>query len=141
MLVINPQLTIERRFVRVGYVRSRGPGGQNVNKVNTRAQLRFDLKECKQLSRGVKQRLKTLAGRRLTREGIIVIESDRFREQKQNRQECLERLRKMITKALVRPKKRIPTKPTASSKKKRLADKKHRSRLKSYRGRVKNDEE
>ena len=133
MLEVQTGLTIDDRYIRIAYVRSRGPGGQNVNKVNTRAQLRFDLTGCEQIHAAAKKRLAQLAGRRLTKEGVIVIESDRYREQKRNRQVCLQRLHKLVARALARPKKRIATKPTAASKRKRLADKKHRSRIKSHR--------
>jgi len=136
MLRINDTINIDSEHIRISYVRSRGPGGQNVNKVNTQAQLCFDLKACQGLKPSVKKRLIALAGRRMTNQGTLILRSDRFREQKRNRRECLRRLRQLIEKALICPKKRRDTKPTAASKRKRLADKRRRSLTKSLRGKV-----
>ena len=133
MLPINDQITISPRFLRLKYVRSRGPGGQNVNKLSTRAQLTFNLAACPDLSDPVKARLARLAGRRLTSRGTLILESDRFRHQIRNRRECLARLRRLILQALPAPKQRRPTKPTRASKEKRLADKQRRAQLKSLR--------
>ncbi|OPZ97927.1 MAG: Peptidyl-tRNA hydrolase ArfB [Planctomycetes bacterium ADurb.Bin412] len=135
MLQINDKISIEEKLIQIKFVRSSGPGGQNVNKVNTCAQLRFDLKHCEVLAPSVKNRLKRLAGTRLTSQEVIQIESDRYREQSRNRQDCLDRLRELIQKALIRPKKRIATKPTKASRQRRLDAKKQRSRVKSLRGR------
>ena len=140
MLPINDKIIIDDELLRVSFVRSRGPGGQNVNKVNTRCQLTFDLHGCQVLNSAVKKRLASLAGRRLTDKGTLIIQSDRFRRQNRNRQQCLDRLRRLIQKALIPPKKRRPTKPTAASKRKRLEDKHRRSRLKSLRGKISLDE-
>lgn len=136
MLPINDKIIIADKHLRVSFVRSRGPGGQNVNKVNTRCQLTFDLLGCQVLDSAVKKRLALLAGRRLTDKGTLIIQSDRFRQQNRNRQQCLDRLRLLIQKALIPPKKRRPTKPTAASKRKRLEDKRRRSRQKSLRGKI-----
>ncbi len=136
MLQVNDTIRIDERYIAISYVRSRGPGGQNVNKLNTRAQLVFDLKECTDLTSAVKERLKQLAGRRMTADGRLILQSDRYRHQGRNRQECLDRLRRLIRKALQPPKRRIPTKPSRAAKEKRLADKKHRSKVKNLRGRV-----
>ena len=136
MLEINSKITIPTACIHVTFARSRGPGGQNVNKVNTQAQLAFELDACGALSTAVKKRLRVLAGRRLTAQGQLLIRSDRFREQKRNRRECLDRLRRMIQKALIAPAVRVPTKPTAASKCKRLADKRRRGLAKSQRGKV-----
>lgn len=140
MFEINDTISISEKYIRVSFVRSRGPGGQNVNKVNTQAQLAFDMDGCGELNGAVKSRLRGLAGRRLTIEGKILIRSDRFRQQSRNRQECLDRLRLMIRKALVPPTKRVATKPTAASKRRRLAEKRRRGLIKSQRGRVSLDE-
>jgi len=134
MLQINDKISIEDKLLQIKFVRSSGPGGQNVNKVNTCAQLSFDLKHCEVLAPSVKNRLKRLAGARLTSQEVIQIESDRYREQSRNRQACLDRLRELIQKALIRPKKRIATKPTKASRQRRLDSKKQRSRVKSLRG-------
>ncbi len=136
MVKINEKITISEQYITISYVRSRGPGGQNVNKVNTRAQLSFDLGNCPELSLTVKKRLQKLAGSRVTVDNRLIIQSDCYRLQNRNRQECLDRLRKLISKALIVPKQRRPTQPTRASKRKRLADKKHRSSIKSLRGRV-----
>ena len=136
MLEINRKITITADYIHITYVRSRGPGGQNVNKVNTQAQLAFDLDACDALSNAAKKRLRDIAGTRVNSQGKLLIRSDRFRRQKRKRQECLDRLRRMIEKALVPPIKRIGTKPTAASKRKRLADKRRRGLAKSQRGKV-----
>ena len=140
MLRINESIQIEDRYLRVSFVRSRGPGGQNVNKVNTCCQLSFDLKHCPVLSAGVKNRCIVLAGRRMTNQGVLIIQSDRFRRQIRNRADCFDRLSRLIRKALVLPAPRRPTKPSAASKRKRLEDKRHRSKTKSFRRRVSVDE-
>jgi len=134
MFQINERIGLDEKLIQIKFVRSSGPGGQNVNKVNTRAQLSFDLKNCEGLPLGVKNRLRRLAGNRLTSQEVIQIESDRYREQSRNRQDCLDRLRELIQKALIRPKKRIATKPTKASRQRRLDAKKQRSRVKSLRG-------
>ena len=140
MLAINDEVKIDGRYIRVSYVRSSGPGGQNVNKVNTQAQLRFDLAACDDLTATVKRRLATLAGRRLTNDGTLIINSGRNRDQLQNRRDCFERLTTLIRQALIQPKHRRPTKPTTSSRRKRLADKAHRRRIKTMRRTVRDDE-
>jgi len=140
MLTINDKITIDSRYLRICFVRSGGPGGQNVNKVNTRAQLIFDLNHCPEIGPTIKGRLAQSAGRRLSTQGKIIIQSDRFREQNRNRQECLSRLRQLILKALIVPKKRRPTGPTAAAKRKRLTDKKYRSNVKVWRGKVSLDD-
>lgn len=133
MLVVNDSLSIPARFITIRYVRSSGPGGQNVNKVNTRAQLAFDLENCSELFPAVKKRLGQLAGRRLNQQGQLLLESDRFREQKKNREEVLNRLVRMIRQALIKPKVRRATKPTLGSKRRTKVSKQHRSKMKSLR--------
>lgn len=132
-LIVNDHLTIPADYLSFSFSRSSGPGGQNVNKVNTRAQLRFDLKNCPVLSEAVKKRLTKMSGPLLTQEGILLIESDEYRQQSRNREACLMRLAQMIRQALIPPKKRRPTRPTRGSIENRLAGKKHRGRLKSQR--------
>ena len=140
MLQINEKITVSRDFIKITFIRSRGPGGQNVNKVNTRAQLTFDMKGCPEVPVAAKKRLAVLAGRRLTKLGTIIIESDRFRRQKDNRREVLYRLRRLICRALVQPTPRRLTKPTAASKRKKQENKQHRSRVKSWRKKVSLDD-
>jgi len=140
MLHINENIAITQKYIRISFIRSRGPGGQNVNKVNTRAQLIFDLSGCPELPALAKKRLAHIAGRRLTSRGQIIIESDRFREQNRNRLEALSRLKALIRQSLVKPKPRIPTRPTKASKQRRLRDKQHRSHNKSLRKNVSSDD-
>lgn len=115
------------------YVTARGPGGQNVNKVETGVELRFDARFSPSLEAAVSVRLQKLAGTKLTDAGVIVILADRFRSREQNRRDARERLFEMIRAAEVRPKKRIATKPSKASREKRIEGKKRRSDVKSTR--------
>ncbi len=116
--------------------RSSGPGGQNVNKVATAVRLRFDLARSS-LPEAVKERLARLAGSRLTGEGILIIEAQRFRTQERNQQDALERLQALVTRAWIPPKARRPTRPTTASVARRLEGKKRRSQAKQARRQVK----
>jgi ribosome-associated protein len=124
----------------VAFVRSGGPGGQNVNKVSSAVQLRFDLQGSSVLTETVKQRLRRLAGRRLTDEGAVLIIARTQRSQEQNRREAEERLAQLIEAALVEPKQRHATKPTRASKVRRLDSKTRRSGVKRGRGRISPDD-
>ncbi len=133
MIAITPDISIEPREIKFDFVRSSGPGGQNVNKVSTAVQLRFDVGCNRSLGKTVKDRLRMLAGRKISVEGILIIQASRFKSQDKNRQDAIERLIALIRKATERPKKRVKTRPSKRSKARRLEAKRHRSRLKGNR--------
>src|ERR1700677_4168199 len=123
MLFVTPTLAIPDEEFAWTYVRSGGPGGQNVNKVASKAVLRWPLEGSPSLPPEVKMRLRTLQRRRITAEGDFVMSSQRYRDQERNREDCLDKLRTMILAAATVPKIRRPSKPTRGSKERRLADK------------------
>ena len=118
------------------FVRSSGPGGQNVNKVATAVQLRFDVLHSPSLPDAVRIRLIRLAGKRLNRDGVLVIDARRYRSQERNRDDAIERLRGLVERAAQEPKVRRPTRPTRASRERRLGDKKRRGDTKRMRGTV-----
>ena len=134
MIRVTPTISIDEREIEESFIRSSGPGGQNVNKLATAVQLRFDVRRSPALPDDVRQRLERLAGRRLTRDGVLIITAQQYRTQERNRQDALDRLLQMIREAAVRPVPRRPTKPTAGSRKRRLEGKRRRSAIKGLRG-------
>ena len=133
MLRVSRDLTIDENDIEIVFVRASGPGGQNVNKVSTAAQLRFDTTKIA-LPPDAAQRLARLAGSRMTKDGVIVIQAFRFRTQERNRADAIERLLEMLREAMVRPTPRRATKPTFGSKQRRLEGKKRRSDIKAGHG-------
>jgi ribosome-associated protein len=133
MIRITDRISIDEQELEERFVRASGPGGQNVNKLSTAVQLRFDVRRSPNLPEGVRSRLERLAGKRLTREGVLVIAAQRHRTQERNRQDALDRLIDMIRRAAVPPVARRPTRPTAGSRERRIESKKRRSAIKGMR--------
>jgi ribosome-associated protein len=132
---ITPTLDIDEAELEERFIRASGPGGQNVNKVSTAVELRFNLAANRSIPDYARGKLKRLAGRRLTTEGIIVIQADRFRSQEQNRSDARERLQQLVVEALERPKPRIKTKPSRGAREERIKSKTARGKIKKMRSR------
>ena len=133
MLVVTPRLKIPLREFRFTFARSSGPGGQNVNKVNSKATLRWPVGSSSSLPEGVRRRFVARYRRRITSEGELVLTSQRFRDAGRNVADCLEKLRKMLAEVAVAPKRRKPTKPSAASVRRRLEEKRRQSKKKKSR--------
>ena len=133
MIIVTDKISLDEAELEESFVRSSGPGGQNVNKLSTAVQLRFDARRSPSLPNDVAIRLMKLAGSRLTNDGVIVIVAQRHRTQERNRADARERLVELIREAATPPKPRRATKPTKASKQRRLESKKHRSSVKSLR--------
>ena len=132
-LEITPQLSIDEDEFETSFVRASGPGGQNVNKVATAVQLRFDVRRSNSLPQEVKQRLLRLGGKRVSADGILLIEARRFRTQEQNRLDAVERFRQLVRRAAEPPRPRKATQPTQASRKRRLETKRRRGETKRAR--------
>ena len=139
MIRVTDTISIDESEVEESFVRSSGPGGQNVNKLSTAAQLRFDTSRIT-LPEDAAIRLSRLAGSRMTKDGVIVIHAQRFRTQERNRADATDRLLELLREAMTRPKPRRPTKPTLGSKTRRLEGKKRRSDIKAKRGSARFDD-
>ena len=133
MIRITDRISIDERELDERFVRASGPGGQNVNKLSSAVQLRFDVRHSPSLSPDVRTRLERLAGQRLTREGVLVIMAQRHRTQERNRADARERLIELVRRASIAPTPRRPTKPSRGAKERRLATKKNRSGIKGLR--------
>ena len=139
MLRVTRDIVIDEKNIDIVFVRASGPGGQNVNKLSTAAQLRLDVSRIG-LAPDILTRLTTLAGQRMTKDGVIVIHAQRFRTQERNRADAIDRLLELLREAAVRPKPRRATKPTFGSKIRRLEGKKRRSDVKAKRGSARLDD-
>jgi ribosome-associated protein len=133
MIAITETITLDDAEIGESFIRASGPGGQNVNKVSSAVQLRFDVRRSPSLPEAVRQRLERLGGHRVSQDGVLVITAQRFRSQERNRQDALMRLVALIRRAASPPPPRRPTRPTAASRERRLAAKSRRARLKQQR--------
>jgi ribosome-associated protein len=140
MIYVTPDISIDEKEIQEDFIRASGPGGQNVNKVATAVQIRFHVGNSPSLPDDVRRRLMRLAGRRVTEDGLLIIHARRFRTQKQNRQDAVDRLVELIRKASIKPRPRRKTTPTHASRRRRLDTKRHRSKTKSLRRPVHKEE-
>jgi len=140
MIPVTETIALDERDLEERFIRAGGPGGQNVNKLSSAVELRFDLNGCTELPEDVRARLLVLAGRRASLDGVIVIKAQSHRTQERNREDALARLIDLIERATHRPKPRKATRPTKAAKQKRLDTKARRGDVKANRGRVRDDD-
>ena len=133
MIVATDTITIDEREINVHFVRASGPGGQNVNKVSTAVKLRFDVMNSPSLPPDVRQRMMKLGGKRLTEDGVLIIDARKYRTQKRNRDDALEHLVSLVRKAAEKQKYRRKTKPSSAEKRRRVEAKRHRGKIKKLR--------
>ena len=133
MIPVTPRISLDERELSFSFIRASGPGGQNVNKVSSAVQLRFDVRNSASLPEAVKARLATLAGRRLTQDGVLVLLAQQHRSQERNREDAIARLTELVRQAAIVPKARRATKPTLGSKKRRVESKVRRGAIKGLR--------
>lgn len=141
MIHVTHRIQIPEKEVELEFVRASGPGGQNVNKVATAVQLRFDVLHSPSLPEDVRERLVKLGGKRITESGVLIIDARRHRTQQANREDAIERFVELVRRAARKQKRRKPTRRTAASREERLAEKRRRSKLKKERGRPGSEED
>jgi ribosome-associated protein len=141
MIFVTADIVIDEAEISMDFVRSSGPGGQNVNKVSTAVQLRFDVRNTPSLPAEIRERLIRQAGRRVTTEGVLIIQAARFRTQERNRQDAVDRLIELVRRAAEKPKHRVKTRPTLASKERQLTQKRRRGRIKKMRRIVTRDDD
>ncbi len=141
MIQVTDTIALNESEIQLEFIRASGPGGQNVNKVSSAVQLRFDAAGSSAIDDAVYERLKKIAGRRMTAAGVLIIKANRFRSQEQNRQDAVSRLVLLILRATEKPKNRRPTRPSAASGRHRLAAKRHRGEIKRRRKTIRHSDE